>query len=131
MTNDTSAMSLRFWGVRGSLPTPGPDTMRYGGNTLCVALHCGPHLLILDAGSGAQRWRASVQGAVWSSAAVAAASRLVYVGTQASTLIALDVDTGDHVFSVGAKGAVDASPAVSDSCLIFADGGGWLVKLCG
>jgi phosphoribosyl 1,2-cyclic phosphodiesterase len=54
VTNDTSAMSLRFWGVRGSLPTPGPDTMRYGGNTLCVALHCGPHLLILDAGSGAR-----------------------------------------------------------------------------
>ena len=45
-------MSLRFWGVRGSLPTPGPATVRYGGNTLCVELRCGPHLLILDAGSG-------------------------------------------------------------------------------
>jgi phosphoribosyl 1,2-cyclic phosphodiesterase len=47
-------MALRFWGVRGSLPTPGPATVRYGGNTLCVELRCGPHLLILDAGSGAR-----------------------------------------------------------------------------
>ncbi len=45
-------LTLRFWGVRGSLPTPGPATLRYGGNTLCVELRCGPHLLILDAGSG-------------------------------------------------------------------------------
>jgi phosphoribosyl 1,2-cyclic phosphodiesterase len=45
-------MSLRFWGARGSLPAPGAATARYGGNTLCVELRCGPHLLILDAGSG-------------------------------------------------------------------------------
>jgi phosphoribosyl 1,2-cyclic phosphodiesterase len=45
-------MTPRFWGVRGSLPTPGAATLRYGGNTLCVELRCGPHLLILDAGSG-------------------------------------------------------------------------------
>ena len=45
-------MALRFWGVRGSLPAPGPATARYGGNTSCVELRCGPHLLILDAGTG-------------------------------------------------------------------------------
>ena len=49
---DGIGMTLRFWGVRGSLPTPGPSTVRYGGNTLCVELRCGPHLVILDAGSG-------------------------------------------------------------------------------
>jgi phosphoribosyl 1,2-cyclic phosphodiesterase len=49
---DGDGLRLQFWGVRGSLPTPGPGTVRYGGNTLCVAVHCGPHLLILDAGSG-------------------------------------------------------------------------------
>ena len=46
------AMTVQFWGVRGSLPAPGPATVRYGGNTICVELRCGPHLLILDAGSG-------------------------------------------------------------------------------
>ena len=51
-----AGMTLRFWGVRGSLPTPGPSTVRYGGNTLCVELRCGPHLLILDAGSGAREF---------------------------------------------------------------------------
>ena len=51
---ETGGMTLRFWGVRGTLPTPGAATVRYGGNTLCVELRCGPHLLILDAGSGAR-----------------------------------------------------------------------------
>jgi phosphoribosyl 1,2-cyclic phosphodiesterase len=45
-------MLIRFWGARGSLPTPGAGTVRYGGDTLCVELRCGPHLLILDGGSG-------------------------------------------------------------------------------
>ena len=43
---------LRFWGVRGSYPTPGPHTVRYGGNTSCVEIQAGQHTLILDAGSG-------------------------------------------------------------------------------
>lgn len=44
---------LRFWGTRGSIPTPGPSTVRYGGNTPCVAItRGGDHLLVLDAGSG-------------------------------------------------------------------------------
>jgi phosphoribosyl 1,2-cyclic phosphodiesterase len=49
-------MSLRFWGVRGSLPTPGPSTVRYGGDTLCVELRCGPYLLMLNGGSGAREF---------------------------------------------------------------------------
>jgi phosphoribosyl 1,2-cyclic phosphodiesterase len=48
----TEPLRLRFWGVRGSLPVPGPTTVHYGGNTACVELRCGPHLVILDAGSG-------------------------------------------------------------------------------
>lgn len=43
---------LRFWGVRGSLPVPGPDTVRYGGNTACVELWLGGALVVLDGGSG-------------------------------------------------------------------------------
>jgi phosphoribosyl 1,2-cyclic phosphodiesterase len=43
---------VRFWGVRGSTPVPGPTTLRYGGNTSCIELRCGPHLLILDCGTG-------------------------------------------------------------------------------
>lgn len=47
-----SQMSVRFWGVRGSVPCPGPDTLRYGGNTPCVEIRCGRRTLIFDAGSG-------------------------------------------------------------------------------
>ena len=46
-------MQVRFWGTRGSIPTPGPDTVRYGGNTSCVevATPAGT-LIVLDAGTG-------------------------------------------------------------------------------
>ena len=44
--------SIKFWGVRGSVPCPGPTTVRYGGNTTCIEINCGSHLLIIDAGSG-------------------------------------------------------------------------------
>ena len=44
--------TIRFWGVRGSIATPGPDTVKYGGNTACTEVRCGEQLLILDAGTG-------------------------------------------------------------------------------
>lgn len=43
---------VKFWGVRGSLPVPGPQTNEFGGNTSCVEIRCGQHILIIDAGSG-------------------------------------------------------------------------------
>jgi phosphoribosyl 1,2-cyclic phosphodiesterase len=49
---NTERFQVRFWGVRGSYPTPGPQTIRYGGNTTCVEVEAGTHTLILDAGSG-------------------------------------------------------------------------------
>jgi phosphoribosyl 1,2-cyclic phosphodiesterase len=46
-------MRLRLWGTRGSCPSPGPSTVRYGGNTTCVEVRSDDgHLAILDAGTG-------------------------------------------------------------------------------
>jgi phosphoribosyl 1,2-cyclic phosphodiesterase len=46
-------MKIRCWGTRGSIPSPGPSTLRYGGNTSCVEVRLDDGtLLILDAGSG-------------------------------------------------------------------------------
>ena len=45
-------VELRIWGARCSLPCPGPSTVRYGGNTSCVEVRMGGHLVILDGGSG-------------------------------------------------------------------------------
>ncbi|NNL78286.1 MAG: MBL fold metallo-hydrolase [Desulfobacterales bacterium] len=47
-------MIIKFWGVRGSIPSPGPHTVRYGGNTLCLELRLRnpDRLIIIDAGSG-------------------------------------------------------------------------------
>jgi len=46
------ALFVRFWGVRGSIPTPGPRTRRYGGNTSCVELRHDETLIVCDAGTG-------------------------------------------------------------------------------
>ncbi|MCB9557255.1 MAG: MBL fold metallo-hydrolase [Deltaproteobacteria bacterium] len=43
---------VRFWGVRGSLPIPGPSTVKIGGNTPCIEVRAGSEILIFDAGSG-------------------------------------------------------------------------------
>lgn len=53
---------VRFWGVRGTLPAPGPDTARYGGNTPCVEVMCGRERLIFDAGTGIRALGASLAG---------------------------------------------------------------------
>lgn len=46
-------MRVKVWGARGSIPTPGPETMRYGGNTSCVQLTLDDGtILVLDAGTG-------------------------------------------------------------------------------
>ncbi|NOG85688.1 MAG: MBL fold metallo-hydrolase [Planctomycetes bacterium] len=45
-------MYIRFWGVRGSIATPGKGTVKYGGNTACIEVRCGDEILILDAGTG-------------------------------------------------------------------------------
>jgi phosphoribosyl 1,2-cyclic phosphodiesterase/ActR/RegA family two-component response regulator len=47
-----AAITVRFWGTRGSIATPGPATTRYGGNTSCVEVRCGSHILVFDAGTG-------------------------------------------------------------------------------
>lgn len=46
------ALTVRFWGTRGSFATPGPQTIRYGGNTPCVEIRLGQRLFLVDAGSG-------------------------------------------------------------------------------
>jgi phosphoribosyl 1,2-cyclic phosphodiesterase len=45
-------MLTHFWGVRGSIPTPAPDTIQFGGNTSCVSVDFGDSLVVFDAGTG-------------------------------------------------------------------------------
>src|SRR5687768_2431990 len=49
-------MTVDFWGVRGTIPSPGPSTVRYGGNTPCVTITFDAnHILVLDAGTGIRK----------------------------------------------------------------------------
>ena len=69
------SLHLRFWGTRGSIPSPGPATVRHGGNTSCLEVRGGDgRLAILDAGTGirglgdallADAGRASLDGDVY------------------------------------------------------------------
>ena len=45
-------MKVKLWGVRGSIPTTGPDTEKYGGNTSCASVVYDDHVLVLDGGTG-------------------------------------------------------------------------------
>src|ERR1017187_7704450 len=45
-------MRIKFWGVRGSTPTPHLENLRYGGNTSCVEVRLGDSLYIFDCGTG-------------------------------------------------------------------------------
>lgn len=49
---ETPNFTIRFWGVRGSIPTPGPKTARYGGNTSCIEVRAGGHVFVIDGGTG-------------------------------------------------------------------------------
>jgi phosphoribosyl 1,2-cyclic phosphodiesterase len=45
-------LKVKFWGVRGSYPTPGAGTVKFGGNTACVEVRAGERTIVLDAGTG-------------------------------------------------------------------------------
>lgn len=51
-TVPASSARLKLWGVRGSIPIPGPATIRYGGNTTCVEVRAEGEIIVLDAGTG-------------------------------------------------------------------------------
>jgi len=54
---------VTFWGVRGSIPTPGEDTRRWGGNSSCIEVRHGEHPpLVLDCGTGARKLGISLMG---------------------------------------------------------------------
>ncbi len=58
-------MKITLWGTRGSLPSPGPETVRYGGNTSCVEVRSDDGtLLVLDAGTGIRRLGNVVEPAI-------------------------------------------------------------------
>lgn len=52
MSNTQNQFTVHFWGVRGSIPCPGPETVRYGGNTSCIEMRVGGDRLIFDGGTG-------------------------------------------------------------------------------
>ena len=52
MSEASEEFFVRFWGVRGSIATPGPETQKYGGNTASLEVRCGGQALLFDAGTG-------------------------------------------------------------------------------
>lgn len=52
MSNTHNLFTIQFWGVRGSIACPGPETVRYGGNTPCIEMRVGSDRLIFDGGTG-------------------------------------------------------------------------------
>jgi len=57
-----SRLRVRFWGTRGSIPVPGPTTLRCGGNTACVEIRFNGQLLVCDTGTGIRELGISLMG---------------------------------------------------------------------
>lgn len=64
----SEALWVRFWGVRGNIPTPHPNFSRYGGNTVCVQVQAGEHCLIFDGGTGLKDLGEALCEQSWASA---------------------------------------------------------------
>ena len=60
MENDFR-IQIRFWGVRGSIPTPEVENLGYGGNTTCIEVRTPGNVLVIDAGSGIRNLGMSLQ----------------------------------------------------------------------
>lgn len=60
MFDNGKTIQVKFWGTRGSIPTPGKYALKYGGNTPCIEIRCGETILILDAGTGMRELGASL-----------------------------------------------------------------------
>ena len=56
MTVTNGQAHVTFWGTRGSIPTPGRITEKYGGNTPCISIHYNDAYIVLDAGSGIRNY---------------------------------------------------------------------------
>ncbi|NEP17479.1 MAG: MBL fold metallo-hydrolase [Leptolyngbya sp. SIO4C1] len=52
MSDSQTPFTIHFWGVRGSIACPGPETVRYGGNTSCIEMRVNGERLIFDGGTG-------------------------------------------------------------------------------
>ena len=63
-------MHIKFWGVRGSTPTPQPENMRYGGNTSCVEVRVNGHIYVFDCGTGFRNLGKSLSQTFWKAAAM-------------------------------------------------------------
>lgn len=97
-------MDIRFWGTRGSIASPGPDTVRYGGNTACVEVRLASgHRLVIDAGTGIR----------------ALGDHLLKTGEQVDITLLLSHTHWDHVLGMpffkpvyqeGTRIAVDGCP---------------------
>lgn len=59
--NNDFRLEVRFWGVRGSTPTPAAENLGYGGNTACIEVRSPRDILVIDGGSGARSLGAALQ----------------------------------------------------------------------
>lgn len=53
---------VKYWGVRGSIPSPGPETARYGGNTTCLQIQAGQTAIAIDGGTGVRGYGDALRG---------------------------------------------------------------------
>jgi len=103
-----SKLRVRFWGVRGSIPTPGARTTRFGGNTSCIEILGSSECVILDAGTGIRSLGAHLAGRARPLRAHILLSHTHWDHIQGFPLFAPIYEEGNEVFVYGPR-ALDKS----------------------
>lgn len=118
--NQADKFLVKFWGVRGLIPTPGEETNRYGGNTACVEMQIGTNNLIFDGGTGLR-----VLGKDWLQQQQQLVAHLFFTNAQANRIqgfpffaCAFSPQNCFHVYGTAASNGASIKQSLSDQMLL-------------
>jgi phosphoribosyl 1,2-cyclic phosphodiesterase len=118
--NQGDKFLVKFWGVRGLIPTPGEETNRYGGNTACVEIQVGTKNLIFDGGTGLR-----VLGKAWLQQQQELIAHLFFTNAQTNRIqgfpffaCAFAPQNCFHIYGTAASNGASIKQSLSDQMLL-------------
>ncbi len=110
---------VKFWGVRGLIPTPGSNTHRYGGNTACLEIHVADKHLIFDGGTGLR-----LLGKTWQQLQQPIEAHLFFTNSQSNRIQgfpffapAFIAQNSFHIYGIAASNSASIKQCLCDQML--------------
>lgn len=118
--NQADRFVIKFWGVRGLIPTPGEENSRYGGNTACVEMQVAGKKLIFDGGTGLR-----ILGKTWLQQQRQTTAYLFFTNAQTSRIqgfpffaCAFAPENCFHIYGTAASNGASIKQSLSDQMLL-------------